>query len=111
MAEPVINLFEVGGGVAVAVRGGGDLLAWEAGQHRPAAGGEGQGLAERGGGHGLLHGGVLAGAGPRGWRQRWVSAWSWSARAGRMRAWYSAWAYSRTGDRTGCWYRTDQRLA
>ena len=66
MAEPFIDLAGVGGGVAVAVRGGGDLLAGEARQDRPAAGGEGQGLAQRGAGHGLLHGGVLAGAGPRG---------------------------------------------
>ena len=57
---------KVGGGVAVAVRGGGDLLTGEAGQDRPAAGGEGQGLAERGAGHGRLHGWVLAGAGSRG---------------------------------------------
>ena len=65
-AEPVGDLLGVGGGVAVAMRGGGDLLPWQAGQDRPAAGGEGQGLAERAAGHGLLHGGVLAGAGPRG---------------------------------------------
>jgi hypothetical protein len=65
-AEPVIDLFGVGGGVAVAMRGGGDLLPWEAGQDRPAGGSEGQGLAEGCIGHGLLHGEVLAGAGPRG---------------------------------------------
>src|SRR2546430_11839266 len=98
MAEPVINLFGVGGGVAVAVRGGGDLLARQAGQDRPAAGGERQGLAQCADGHGLLQGSVCAGL--RGWRQRWVSDWSWSAKAGRMPAWYSAWADSRTGDRT-----------
>ena len=32
-----------------------------------------------------------------GWPQRVVSAASWAAIAGRMRAWYSAWADSRSG--------------
>ena len=35
------------------MRGGGDLLPGLAGEHRPAAGGKGQGLAQRAGGHGL----------------------------------------------------------
>ena len=55
-AEPGGDLRRVGGGVAVAVPGGRDLLAGLAGQHRPAAGGEGQGLAERCVGHGVLQG-------------------------------------------------------
>src|SRR6266700_540136 len=64
--EPDGDLPFVGGGVAVPVRGGRDLLPGQAGQDRPAGGGERQGLAQRAAGHGLLHGGVLAGAGPRG---------------------------------------------
>src|SRR5712671_909941 len=101
-AEPVRDLGGVGGGVAVAVRGGGDLLPRQAGQHRPAAGGERQGLAQ-GGGHGLLRAGV------RGWPQRVVSVISWAARAGRIRAWYSAWADSSPGVRPGWRYRTDHK--
>ena len=48
MAEPVSDLLLVGGGVAVAVPDGGDLLAGQAGEHRPAAAGVGEGLAQGG---------------------------------------------------------------
>src|SRR5712691_5512084 len=40
-AEPLGYLLFVGGAVAVAVCGGGDLLPWEAGQDRPPGGSEG----------------------------------------------------------------------
>ena len=100
--EPFGDLVRVGGGVAEAVRGGGDLLAGQAGEHRPAAAGVGQGLAQGGiVGHGMLRGRV--------WPQRVVSVASWAARAGRMRAWYSAWADSSAVSRPGWRYRTDHR--
>src|SRR5215472_18597410 len=63
--EPLGDLLLVGGGVQVAVRGGGDLLAGLAGEHRPAAGGVGEGLAEGGVGHGVLRMG--GGGGCSGW--------------------------------------------
>ena len=47
-AEPAGDLLRVGGGVLVAVPGGGDLLAGLAGEHGPAAAGVGQGLAQGG---------------------------------------------------------------
>ena len=100
-AEPAGDLLLVGGGVAEAVPGGGDLLPWQAGEHRPAEAGVGEGLAERGVGHGALRVRLMAGAGLRGWPQREVSSLSWSARAGRMRAWYSAWADSSPEVRRG----------
>ena len=101
-AEPAGDLLLVGGGVLVAVPGGGDLLAWQAGEDRPAAAGVGQGLAQGGiVGHGMLRGRV--------WPQRVVSVASWAARAGRMRAWYSAWADSSAWSRPGWRYRTDHR--
>src|SRR5690349_18266153 len=99
--EPVGDLPGVGAGVAVAEGGGGDLLAGLAGGDRPAAGGVAQGLAEGVVGHGVLRG--------RGWPQRVVSAASWAARAGRMRAWYSAWADSSALSRPGWRYSTDHR--
>jgi hypothetical protein len=84
------------------MRGGGDLLAGLAGEHRPAVRGVGQGLAQGGiVGHGVLRGRV--------WPQRVVSVMSWVARAGRMRAWYSAWADSSALSRPGWRYRADHR--
>ena len=77
--------------------GGGDLLPGQAGEHRPAAAGVGERLAERGVGHGALRAGVPG----RVWPQWEVSSRSWPARAGRMRAWYSAWADSSAGVRSG----------
>ena len=71
-AEPFGDLLLVGGGVAVAVPGGGDLLAGQAGKYRPALAGVGEGLAQGGVGHGALQGwpgavdavaGVAAGGG------------------------------------------------
>ena len=62
-AEPVCDLLLVGGGVAVAVPGGGDLLAGQAGEHRPAVAGVGEGLAQGGVGHDVLQG--WPGAGTR----------------------------------------------
>src|SRR5262249_1856966 len=79
--EPFGDLVRIGGGVAEAMQGGGNLLSFQAGEHRPAAAGIAQGLAQ--GeivGHGMLRGRV--------WPQRVVSVASWAARAGRMRAWY-----------------------
>ena len=110
-AEPGGDLLLVGGGVAVAVPGRGIFLPDMAGEHRPAAGCVGQGLAERRVGHGLLQGWPPAGTGLRGWPQRLVSIRSWSARAGRMRAWYSAWADTSPGLRPGCRYSTDHSSA
>ena len=55
-AEPAGDLLLVGGGVPEAVRGGGDLLPWQAGKHRPAVAGVSEGLAEHVVGHGLLRG-------------------------------------------------------
>ena len=52
--EPFGDLLLVGGGVEVAVPGGRDLLAGQAGEHGPAAVGVGQGLAEGRVGHGVL---------------------------------------------------------
>ncbi len=100
-AEPGGDLGWVGGGVAVAVRGGGDLLAGQARQDRPPAGCERQGLAQDRAGHGVLRGCPTGGAGLRAWPQRWVSAWSCSARAGMRRAWNSACAEIRPGVRSG----------
>ena len=85
-AEPGGNPPFVGGGVAEAVPGQRDLPAVHAGEHGPAAGCAGEGLAERLVGHGLLQGWPSAGAGLRGWPQVLVSARSWPARTGRMRA-------------------------
>ena len=87
--EPRGDLILIGGGVAVAVRGGGGLLVGLAGEYRPAAGRVGQRPAKHRVGHGLLQGWPTAGAGLRGWPQRLVSIRSCSARMGRMRAWYS----------------------
>jgi hypothetical protein len=56
LAEPGGDLLLVGGGVQVAVAGGGDLLAGPAGEHRPAAGRAFQGMAQRGVVHRLLFG-------------------------------------------------------
>jgi hypothetical protein len=53
-AEPFGDLLFVGGGVAEAVPGGGDLLAGQAGKYRPALAGVGERLADGGVGHGAL---------------------------------------------------------
>ena len=50
-AEPFGDLLLVGGGVPEAVRGGGDLLPWQAGEDGPAVASVGEGLAERRVGH------------------------------------------------------------
>src|SRR5690242_16386820 len=106
-SEPVGDLLLVGGGVLVAVGGGGGLAVGLAGEDGPAAFGVGQGLAEGGVRHRVLR----TGRGVRGWPQRVVSAASWAASAGRMRAWYSAWAETRPGVRSGWRYRTAHRAA
>src|ERR1700689_179608 len=55
-AEPGGDLTLVGGGVAVAVPGCGGLLPRRAREHRPAAAGVAEGVAQGGAGHGVLRG-------------------------------------------------------
>ena len=96
-AEPLGDLLLIGGRVAEAMLSGGNLLPRQAGEHRPAVPGVGQGLAEDGVGHDVLR------RWGRVWPQLEVSVTSWAARAGRMRTWYSAWADSIRGVRSGWW--------
>ena len=104
----------VGGGVEVAVGGGGFLAAGLAGEDRPAVPGVGQRPRQR---RVLwfvaaVHGSLPPGRAGRAalWPQRVVSIMSCSAMAGTIRAWNSAWAETTAGVRPGCRYSTRPQL-